>query len=372
MSFMSNAVSAGMAVKSKDHWHDLEQAMINESWNNSTQIAEGLKEQRRIGSIIDPTYIDPTGTSEESKQAMLDVEAWHAPVLEITGVNYYKTEDQATQFIFRNIDKENINGKYYYWDNNYWLSFYEYDKTTYQSYCVCVRCDNELKYKDPKDGQTYSWPCRINNEATASKYKETDYLITPSNNYIAIVQRNSDTERLFRLNRRFLIGGGGDNDNLRPFKINGIQNSHKDYKLNSSGEHASNLLYITLTLDEVQDKDDFVNGIAWNADSKYIPDDEYIIEPKYDSLRYQVPKTFEITKACGYSQPDFVIDSIVYPGGEEHVSVVRDPSNEYKFTVTSKVILPEQQVFYINAHRRSDLAGLPQGTIYVYFRSKIG
>lgn len=372
MSFMSNAVSAGMAVDSKTHWHDLEQAFIDEAWVNSTQIAEDLKEQPAIGDIA----------TAEAAANWTAVEAWHAPVLEITGVNYYKTEDQATRFMFRDIDKQNINGKYYYWRNNFWLSFFEYDKTTYQSYCVGVRCDNELKYRDPVDHKIYTWPCRVDNFATQSKFRETDYLITPNNNYTITVQRNAFTERVCTLNRRFIFGGGGPNDNKRVFKIIGLQNSHKDVDTN-----VATLLYINLSLDEVKEQDDFENGIAWNADA--YPPTPYTF---YRILIDGMPGNSNSTGICEYKKLKQNIETIitieytnvtnqiepqewrstVTPLSTTHLKVEAvGEYYEHKYKLTGKVIGKDGATIIISGERL-DGAGLPSETFNADIVSMIG
>lgn len=382
MSFMDAVIDAGISTNSNDYWNNLEQSYIDGVWDNSTQIATGLKEQRRIGSTIDPTYIDPAGTSEESKQAMIDVEAWHSSALDVSGTTYYRTDTQAIKFLFRDIHKINRNGSYYYWNGNYWLSYFEYSESSYQSFVVCVRCDNELKFIDPQDGQVYSWPCRINNEAAVKSHVEMKFLLTPSNVYNVEVQRNEQTERLFRVNRRFLIGGGGTNDNLRAFKITGIQNSHKDYKEQNAG-----ILYLTMEMDELHEydgtdpslnyytrKEKCPYGVAYNSDDHYIPPVEvnYIIEPNFDCLYLGVPKTFEIVKAAGWSQDKFNVLKVEwYNAGSAVGKIVQDPQNQYKWTVTSNIVAKNPISLIIKAERK-DGAGLSDGKIPLLLKSRIG
>lgn len=278
MSFMFEAVRSNIAANPKDYWHDLEQGFINDAWENSTQIAENLYKQPNIG-------------------ASLNIETWipqiaqHASALDPTSnINFYRTENQAVKFLFKNIDTQLTNGIYYYWNNNYWMSYYEYDNTTQQSYCIAVRCDNTLRFKDPINGVIKSWPCRVDSHATASKYKETDYIMTPNNNYIIYVQRNPETERIFRLNRRFLMGGGGENDNIRPFKVIGLMNSHEDADMKTA-----NILYLLTQLDEFDDRDDLENGIAFNGDTN-IPQSKghIVLDPNFDFIKQGIQKRFTI------------------------------------------------------------------------------
>lgn len=278
MSFMLNAVQANITTNPKEYWHNLEQGFIDDAWENSTQIANDLYKQPEIGA--------PLNITDWEIQV-----AQHAPALDPTSnINFYRTEDQAVKFLFKNIDTRLTNGIYYHWNGNYWMSYYEYDDTTYQSYCVAVRCDNELKFKDPIGGAIKSWPCRVDNQATASKYKETDYIMTPNNNYICYVQRNSETERVFRLNRRFLIGGGGENNNLRPFKIIGLMNSHKD-----ASHQTANILYLLMQLDEIDNRDDMINGVAYNGDT-IVPESNghIVLDPAFDFIKQGIQKKFTL------------------------------------------------------------------------------
>lgn len=317
---MSNAVSSGMATDSDSYWRNLEQGFIDDVWDNSTQ-KETILEQTDIGS---------------SKYEQ--VEVWTATTLQISGTNYYKDSNQGMQFLFRDINKLHEPGVYYQWlkkDRNgnqytsWWMSYFVHSNINYQSYSVCVRCDNELKFKDPADGKVYSWPCRVHNEATATNEQVTNYIITPHNKLNIVVQRNSQTERLFRLNRRFLIGGGGDNDNVRPFKIIALQNAHKLLALNdsTSGEQA-NILYLTLELDELHPQDDITNYIAYNADAEqYIePSKDIIIEPAFEKIKKSIPVDFIVSceGADHYSAT---------PNAGSYISIVGDDTTgEYQIT----------------------------------------
>lgn len=308
MSFMSAAVDTGVATSAKNHWHDLEQAFIDDNWYNTTQHADGLLEQPYIGAPL-------------NLETWISNDAQHSPALDITSnINFYRTEDQAVHLLFRNIDKTLINGIYYYWRENFWLSYYEYDNTTYQSYCLAVRCDNELKFKD-EYGNIKSWPCRVDSQATANKYKETDYIITPNNNYIVYVQRNSETEKYFRINRRFLLGGGGENDNLRPFKVIGLMNSHKGSIRNERGNNSAGILYLLMQLDEIDyrdgtdpsvtttttDKESY--GIAFNADVNKAESEQGEYHPNFNIDFDQIPPKTPF---------DFHINSYTDPSGKIH------------------------------------------------------
>lgn len=73
-----------------------------------------------------------------------------------------------------------------------------------------------------------------------------------------MVQGNADTLRLFKLNTRYMFNG-------RPFKLLAYQNALLQDLLNQT----PTLLYLDLYLDELHDKDDIENGLAYNGDYNY-------------------------------------------------------------------------------------------------------
>ena len=73
-----------------------------------------------------------------------------------------------------------------------------------------------------------------------------------------MVQANADTERLFTLNKRFILAG-------RPFKLYAFQNTMMVDDENSR----PTLLYFDMYLDEIHDGDDIVNQIADNGEYNY-------------------------------------------------------------------------------------------------------
>ena len=73
-----------------------------------------------------------------------------------------------------------------------------------------------------------------------------------------MVQGNTDTLRLFKLNTRYMFNG-------RPFKLLAYQNAIL-YDLQNQ---VPTLLYLDLYLDEIHDKDDIENNLAYNGEYDY-------------------------------------------------------------------------------------------------------
>ena len=93
---------------------------------------------------------------------------------------------------------------------------------------------------------------------TSPSQQVSSYIITPNNHAVVMVQGNTDTLRLFKLNTRYMFNG-------RPFKLLAYQNAIW-YDLQNQ---TPTLLYLDLYLDELHDKDDIANGLAYNGEYNY-------------------------------------------------------------------------------------------------------
>src|SRR5699024_1561447 len=120
------------------------------------------------------------------------------------------------------------------------------------------RCNNIMKIVDPENGSIFSIPCVIDYDMTSPSQQVSSYIITPNNHATVMVQGNSDTLRLFKLNTRYMFNG-------RPFKLLAYQNAIWQDLQNQT----PTLLYLDLYLDELHDKDDIVNGLAYNGEYNY-------------------------------------------------------------------------------------------------------
>ena len=160
--------------------------------------------------------------------------------------------------MFRDINHCTIQGLYYIFDNNYHLSYF-YNKYDGLEKALAVRrCNNAMKIIDPENGSIFSIPCVIDYDMTSPSQQVSSYIITPNNHAIVMVQGNEDTLRLFKLNTRYMFNG-------RPFKLLAYQNTLY-YDLTNQ---VPTLLYLDLYLDELHDKDDVENGLAYNGEYDY-------------------------------------------------------------------------------------------------------
>lgn len=115
-----------------------------------------------------------------------------------------------------------------------------------------------MRIVDPENGSIFSIPCVIDYDMTSPSQQVSSYIITPNNHATVMVQGNQDTLRLFKLNTRYIFGG-------RPFKLLAYQNALIDDSIATT----PTLLYLDLYLDEIHNKDDIENSIAYNGEYSY-------------------------------------------------------------------------------------------------------
>jgi hypothetical protein len=242
--YFDNYVNAGVSVTTNDYYRDLTQAFINQQWDNtSAKTPENggvLKEQNSIGS------------SEYS-----NIEAWLAPIVADTSTGLKYPED-FLKLVFKDIDHSVQRGLMYQYHNEYWIA-YSYASFDGLPQSVGIRrCNNVLRMIDPDNGSIFSIPCCVDYDMLAPTPQVSRYIITPNSHAVVMVQGNYDTNRLFKINTRFILGG-------RPFKLYAYQNT---IKYNNSDD-ISSLWYLDLYLDEIHANDDLENQLAYNGNYDY-------------------------------------------------------------------------------------------------------
>ncbi len=244
LKFFENAMAGDMTPHPNRMYRDLNQAFINQQWENTT-----------AKTVIKEQDADRTGVFESF--SFHDVEVWLNDVVGQTSSGL-KNGDDYVQLTFKSLAHECIKGRYYYFDDNYWISYYtnNYDGVV-QSLAV-RRCNNFLKIVDSKNGAVYSVPCVVGYDMGSPAPQISKYIITPNNHATVMVQGNKDTLRLFKLNTRYILGG-------RPFKLTGFQNAIFDNLLNQE----PTILYLDMYLDEIHSGDNLALQLANNGSYNY-------------------------------------------------------------------------------------------------------
>ena len=237
--YFENALSGGYLQEPKEFFRDLQQAAIDGLFD-CTSAKYTVQEQDAIGTS---TYHD--------------IDVWLNYIVGTTSSGV-KNGNDFTQLLFQDIDHKTIQGLYYIFDNNYHISYF-YNKNDGLEKALAVRrCNNAMRIVDPENGSIFSIPCVIDYDMTSPSQQVSSYIITPNNHASVMVQGNADTLRLFKLNTRYIFNG-------RPFKLLAYQNA----LLYDLQNQTPTLLYLDLYLDELHDKDDVANGIAYNGEYNY-------------------------------------------------------------------------------------------------------
>lgn len=237
--YFETGLSSGYLQSPNDFFRDLQQAAVDNLFD-CTSAKYTVQEQDAIGSS---TYHD--------------IDVWLDYIVGTTSSGVKQGAD-FTQLMFRDIEHPVFQGLYYIFDDNYHISYF-YNKYDGLEKALAVRrCNNAMKIVDPKNGSVFSIPCVIDYDMTSPSQQVSSYIITPNNHASVMVQGNADTLRLFKLNTRYMFNG-------RPFKLLAYQNAIYYDLTNQS----PTLLYLDLYLDELHDKDDMENGLAYNGEYDY-------------------------------------------------------------------------------------------------------
>lgn len=241
---MLNDYGKFVDAKPNDYYDDLAQAFVNQSWTNTA-----AKTPENGGAIYEQADIGSTEYNE--------IEAWvKTAVGDVT--SGLKDSRDFLRLYFRDIHHLCKRGQYYKFNGCYWI-VNDYSPFNGIAQEVGIRrCNNAMRIRDPLDDSIFEIPCVVDYDMISPSAQVSRYIITPNNHAIIKVQGNDDTLRLFKLNTRYMFGG-------RPFKLYAYQNA-----LNySEADDKSTYLELDLYLDELHDKDDIENGIAYNGDDSY-------------------------------------------------------------------------------------------------------
>lgn len=239
LGFFENAIASGMVPEPNQLYRDLNQAFIDEQWENTTA-RYTVDEQKMVDGGFPAFEFD-------------SIEVWINYVIGQVSSSA-KNGDDFRQLAFRSIEHPCVRGRYYYFEDNYWISTFTDEHDSIAKTAVVRRCNNFMRIVDPENGAIFSIPCVVEYDMSSPSVQVSRYVLTPNNHAVVMVQGNADTLRLFKTNTRYILGG-------RPFKLYGYQNAILD----DLSSPMPTLLYLDLYLDELHDKDDLTKQLADNG-----------------------------------------------------------------------------------------------------------
>lgn len=237
--FFSDRVGTSEGCLPNQYYREMLQAHINYNWDN-TSAKVTVNEEVSLGSFT----FEP-------------LEVWMDYVVGMTSTGV-KNGDDFRKLLFKDIDHPIIRGRYYMFEDNYWIGDFTDEKSGLAKSMSVRRCNNYLRIVDPENGRVHVMPCVVDYDMTSPSVNITSSIITPNNHATVMVQGNDTTYRLYQTNKRFILGG-------RPFKLNAYQNAIEP----SMNEKVPTLLYLDMYLDEIHPQDDIRRGIAYNGEFIY-------------------------------------------------------------------------------------------------------
>ena len=228
--FYNNYISE-IAVNPNHKYREDLQSLINAQWDNTTTVYK-IKEETPF---------------RDFKFCEIEARLNHVIDEVTTG---RKSGDDFKKIIFRSLEHITQAGRYYNFDNNYWITTFNDEYNSVVKSIIVRRCNNFAKYVSPTSGAIISIPCVLDYTASSPSPQVSGDIITPNNHVVMIIQGNEKTIQ-WKVNQRFLF-------NQRPYKITGYNN----YMQNNYVDKDTPLLYFDLFLDEIHPDDDLENNVA--------------------------------------------------------------------------------------------------------------
>lgn len=177
-------------------------------------------------------------------------------------------EDDFKKLLFPDLTHPVELGKFYKFDDNYWMTInVDKIKTLYQTILV-RRCNNSLRWIDEKTGALYTQPCVIEYRIKENRDYSTagSAIVVPSGMIEVYYQVNDQTNKI-KPNQRFLFGNPSNWTSYR-VEGGGISNFNLQKTLDNTTAGFGRL---SMTVDfKNYEDDDLTNGIANNGTNIYV------------------------------------------------------------------------------------------------------
>ena len=244
-----------------------------------------------------------------------------------------KILDDTKTLLFQDISHPTELGKFYRFNDNYWITT-NIDKTkTLATTAVVKRCNNVLRWQD-LEGAVYESPCSLDFLLKLNRDYSTagSSIVIPAGKLECLTQFNSKTNKILP-NQRFLFG---NKDNWIAYRIEGGGLGNFD---NASTENnmSVGILRLTLEADYLNtETDDVVNGIANYVKNSYVLTlDQSIISGNYG----QTIQLHSVITLNGNT----VTRSFVWSSDDENVATVDSTGlvtflNEGTTTISCKLL----------------------------------
>lgn len=279
-----------------DSWRGLNQASIDTSWQDTTQIRK-IKEQ-----------------SFPFTDEYTEYEVWVSTVADIS-VNTSKEISDFIRILFKDIDhKGNHRGQKYLYDpsgQDSWQTYLCYDTIEPLSQVAdskLVRCNNYLKWIN-EDGVIVKEPCFVGYELTSTNNQIAKSGTVENRRLVVMIQGNEETNKIIP-NQRFIL------NNKSAFKITQINS----FMMDDINTEEVPLLELFIEWTSILPSDDLENNLA---DINY---NDYKISFDIDDI--VAPNGYKGVINTTVTRQDNIIQSdIVWESSNDNVIMVDNDGN---------------------------------------------
>ena len=230
MQYYNNYVQ-NLAQNPHDTYMGLEQASINDQWDNTTQVIT-VFEQDRVGS-------EQFHSIEVRVDTAIDM-----------GTSY-KQDDDFKLFAFRDLQHTVAKGLMYKYDNDFWITINTSELGTVTKDIHVRRCNNVMRWVDRTNGFINEIPCAIEYVLESPK-EQKDKDVKVANGHISVICQGNEVTRNIPKNTRFIF-------NKEAYRFLAYQKMLNEDTFDDS---TADLLYLDMYLDMIEPEDDVANNIA--------------------------------------------------------------------------------------------------------------
>lgn len=230
MKYYNNYVQ-NLAQNPHDTYMGLEQASINDQWDNTTQVIT-VFEQDKVGS-------EQFHSIEVRVDTAIDM-----------GTSY-KQDDDFKLFAFRDLQHTVAKGLMYKYDNDFWIAINTSELGTVTKDIHVRRCNNVMRWVDRTNGFINEIPCAIEYVLESPK-EQKDKDVKVANGHISVICQGNEVTRNIPKNTRFIF-------NKEAYRFLAYQKMLNEDTFDDS---TADLLYLDMYLDMIEPEDDVANNIA--------------------------------------------------------------------------------------------------------------
>ena len=197
MEFLNNHLN-NMARTPKEYYHDFNQAVINDRWDDTTQLYS-VKEQTvdlESDYIFTDDYTEFDAWVDMVSDQMVQVAKVYSDFIEVMPQDIDHSQNYRGQYYKLALDGEH---------EETYLCYDRINRLTNFANFKCVRCNNQLVFRNANN-EIVSYPCYLGTDISSTNDYVSKSGIIPNSRMIIWVQNNQDTQNITN-NQRFMFEG---------------------------------------------------------------------------------------------------------------------------------------------------------------------